>query len=117
MIAARFLMAALFLLAVYLVATGRGDWAARVGSVLVAVSLVSAYFRSRADLLDPNGGPIVFDGGGAAEYVPSEPELQKYRQTVQGLRWEFVGAVVGTLINGFGSWLSTYFALGEPVLC
>ena len=106
-------MAVLFCLAVYLVTTGCGDWAARVGSVLVAVSLVSVFIRSRADMHDPSDGPIVIDGGSAAEYVPSEPELTKFRQTVNGLRWEFVGAVAGTLINGFGSWLAAYFASGE----
>ena len=71
-------MAVLFCLAVYLVTTGCGDWAARVGSVLVAVSLVRYLSVHGPICTTPSDGPIVIDGGSAAEYVPSEPELTKF---------------------------------------
>ena len=107
-IAFKIALICLLLAAGYLVATAKGDWAARLGSLMVALSLISVYFRTKSDVWDPADGPIIFDDGGAEDYSPSKEDLSDYRRSVGGLFWEFFGATVGTLVNGFAPWAAAW---------
>ncbi len=100
----------LLLLALWLIAVDCGDWAARIGSTIVALSLLSAFWRTHSEVADPNDGPLVMDGGGAEPYAASAADKNAYRRKVNLLVWEFFGAIIGTLVNGYGGWIAALVA-------
>jgi hypothetical protein len=101
---------ALVVASFWLIVIGNGDWAARIGSAVVALSLLSAFIRSRKDVSDPSDGPTILDGGGAEDYKVSPSDVAKYQSTLRVLGWEFFGAILGTLINGYSGWLAAIIA-------
>jgi hypothetical protein len=100
-------------LALYLIVSGNGDWASRVGSLTVVFCLIGAFVRAKKEIWNPRDGLPVFDGGGSADYSPSKADLHKYHIAVVDLAYEFVCAGLGTFINGFGVWLACFFASGD----